>query len=48
MSKKIIFIFYYSFRYKILMDFCSQGGFTLNISSQVRDDSEEKMLVLIY
>ena len=29
------------------MDFYSQGGFTLSICSQVRDDSKEKKLVLI-
>lgn len=40
--------FYYSFRYKILMDFFSQSGCTQSISSQVRDDSKKKVLVLIY
>lgn len=48
MSTNIILIFYYSFQYKILTDFYSQGGFTLSICSQVKDDSEEKMFTLIY
>lgn len=30
------------------MEFYSQSGFTLSICPQVRDDSEEKMLVLVY
>lgn len=48
MSTNIILIFYYLFRYKILMDFYSQGGFALSICSQARYDSEKKKLILIY